>query len=507
MVLLVITNIILRDQWTKLEFIIKLFLSAEALASFNNRHPVGHCALGNFAPVITSTPVTAGKQDVSYSYLFTAEDVDAADIITLSAVTKPDWLTFNYTAGQKSATLTGTPLNTNIGNHPVTLRVSDGHVQRDQSFTIIVENVNDLPVVTSVPNTIVNEDEAYTYTLTVTDADVADVINITLNTKPSWLSFDYVAGNKTATLSGTPENSDVGSGTVDLSISDGNATVQHTYMLVVNPVNDAPVITAQTELLTDEDEAITLQKANFTITDEDNAATDITLSVKPGAHYTAEGLVVTPEANFNGELTVVVVASDPDLTSADFATTITVNPVNDEPVVTSTSPDLVASVASLYAYVFTAEDVDPNTTLVKSAVQIPSWLAFSPSTGVLTGTPAFNNVGQTLIILRVSDGIKEVDYSFIIDVSNPSGLNDLEAAGISIYPVPAKEFLTIEFERLSETTQLEIISTSGHTVKQVTIPANQTVYELDLNGINNGTYLLQLKNSTMNNIGRFVVAK
>ncbi len=286
-----------------------------------------------------------------------------------------------------------------------------------------------------------------------------------------------------------------------------HATVPYTYQLVVAPVNDAPVITAQIALSTDEDVAITLQKVDFTITDVDNPASDITLSVKPGAHYTANGLVVTPEANYNGQLTVIVVASDLSLSSADFAATITVNPVNDPPVVTSTNPDLVAHVGDLYAYVFTAEDADANTTLTKSAIQIPGWLAFSASTGVLTGTPAYTDDGQTLIILRVSDGIVNVDYNFIIDVQSASGLNDLESAGIRIYPVPAKEFLTIQFERLAEETQLEVISTGGQTIKQVTIPANQTTYELDLNGVNNGTYLLHLKNSTLNNIGRFVVTK
>ncbi len=481
--------------------------ASEANTFYNNKHPVGHCVLGNFAPVITSTPVTAAKQDIPYSYVFTVEDVDATDLIILTAVTKPDWLTFTFSAGQKSATLTGTPTNLTIGNYPVTLRVSDGHMQIDQSFTIIVENVNDLPVVTSTPNTLVNEDDPYTYTLTVTDADAADVIHMTVNSKPSWLAFDYTDGTKTATLSGTPTNSDVGSSTIDITIGDGTATVPYTYQLVVAPVNDAPEVTAQSALSTDEDVAITLQKSDFTITDVDNPASDLTLTVKSGAHYTAEGTVVTPEANFNGELTVIVSVSDLDLSSEDFEATITVNPLNDPPVVTSTTPDLTVNVGDLYAYVFTAEDADANATLTKSAVQIPSWLAFSASTGVLTGTPLFNNEGQTLIILRVSDGIVDVDFDFILDVNNPSGLNDLKSAGISIYPVPARDFLNIEFERLAEATQLEVISANGQTIKQVTIPANQSTYELDLNGVNNGTYLLHLKNSTLNNIGRFVVTK
>jgi len=481
--------------------------TTEALASYNNRHPAGHCALGNFAPIITSAPVTAATQDVNYSYTFTVDDIDVSDVIALSAVTKPEWLTFTYTAGQKSATLTGTPGNLNTGNHPVTLRVSDGHIQRDQSFTIIVDNVNDSPVVTSTPSTLVSEDEVYSYTLTVTDADVADVISMTVVTKPSWLNFDYVSGAKTATLSGTPQNADTGGSSVEISISDGHVTIQHAYQMVVNPVNDVPEITAQTELITDEDVAITLLKTNFTITDVDNSDSELTLTVKPGSNYTFEGTEVIPEANFSGQLTVMVSVSDLNGSSLDFAATITVEGVNDAPVVTSTSPDLSVYVGNLYAYVFTASDADEDATLTESVIQKPDWLVFSPSTGVLTGTPAIGDKGETLVILRVSDGIEDVDYDFILTVEGPDGLNDLESAGISIYPVPARDFLNIQFERLAEETQLEVISTSGKMIRQARIPANQSTYVLDLNDVENGTYLLHLKNSTLNNIGRIVVTK
>jgi len=44
----------------------------------------------NNAPIITSIPVTSVDEDDTYSYTFTANDVDAGDELTLSAPTLPD---------------------------------------------------------------------------------------------------------------------------------------------------------------------------------------------------------------------------------------------------------------------------------------------------------------------------------------------------------------------------------------------------------------------------------
>lgn len=287
---------------------------------YNAGSPVGHCAIDNYAPVITSTPVTATTQDLLYTYTFTVEDVDVANIIVLSAPTKPDWLTFNYVMGQKTATLTGTPTNAEVGDHPVVLQVSDGTVTKDQSFIITVADVNDVPTITS-----------------------------------------------TAILTG----------------------------------------------------------------------------------YVGE----------------------------------------------------------LYAYVLTASDIDANATLTFSAVTIPEWLTFDPGTGILTGTPAEGDKGDNEVLLRVTDGVEDVDQSFTIVVDGPNAINDLSAAGISLFPVPAKDHLTISFSNLAEDTQLDIISTAGNVVMKLTVQANQKNYKIDLSGLETGLYYMHIKNNTINNIGKFVITK
>jgi hypothetical protein len=467
--------------------------------------PTGHCSVKNYAPAITSIAKTTASQDSPYSYQFTVEDVDADDVIVLSAPTKPDWLNFNFSAGNKYAVLSGTPGNNNVGTFAVTLRVSDGTVQKEQSFNVVVSNVNDSPVITSEPTTSVNEDEAYSYTLTVTDADVNDVINMSVVTKPSWLNFSYTAGQKTATLSGTPLNGDEG-GTVTIDITDGTATIQESYTLTVNAINDAPFITGQAEITVEEETVVTLDMNDVTVTDVDNPASDLSLEVLAGQHYTFVNDVVTPEANFNGDLVVNVKVHDLDVASANFELHITYTPVNDPPVITSVPEDSVY-MGNLYAYVLTASDVD-NANLTFSVVEKPAWLAFSPSTGVLTGTPTQANVGQSLVLLRVSDGNLSVDQNFIVKVGGPLvGVSSFDAEGIKVYPVPAREFLNIRFDNLKQETYAEIISTSGSIVKKQIIAKDQVNTSIDLGGIESGTYLLRLRNNEMNAVGRILINK
>jgi hypothetical protein len=140
-------------------------------------------------------------------------------------------------------------------------------------------------------------------------------------------------------------------------------------------------------------------------------------------------------------------------------------------------------------------------------VEKPSWLAFSASTGVLTGTPTAADAGQHLVILRVSDGKVDVDQDFILTVNSPDGLDDLEAAGIRVYPVPARDFLEIQFSNLSESTRLEVINSGGSVVSKAVVPSGTDIYRLELNGVETGTYFLHIRNNSINNIGRIVVVK
>jgi hypothetical protein len=68
----------------------------------------------------------------------------------------------------------------------------------------------------------------YTYIITATDADAND-LTYSAVTKPSWLTF--MPG--THLLSGMPSSANVGANDVKLSVTDGIATVNQTFTIII----------------------------------------------------------------------------------------------------------------------------------------------------------------------------------------------------------------------------------------------------------------------------------
>ena len=274
---------------------------------YNARNPTGHCAAGNYAPNITSTPVTSATEDTQYAYTFEADDYDLGDLLTLSAQKKPSWLTFSWTTGQRTALLSGTPVNSNVGDTTVTLRVTDGTITKDQTFTLTVANTNDAPEITSTPVIEVDEGAAYSYTIVATDVDVNDVLTYAATVKPDWLSVNATTG----VVSGTPAHEDVGDHEVTVTVSDGTDEDTQEFTITVNSINVAPTITGQVSLSTNKNTALELTLTNFTVTDPDNDyPADFTLSVIDGDNYSVSGTTVTPDADYVGNINVGVQVSD-----------------------------------------------------------------------------------------------------------------------------------------------------------------------------------------------------
>jgi hypothetical protein len=187
---------------------------------------------GNEPPVITSQPITEVNEDAIYNYTITAED---SNPLQYSAIQKPTWLTFSASMH----TLTGIPLNSDVGVYPIQLRVSDGDEYVDQIFDLTVNNVNDTPVIISTPITTANTGDSYIYEFIAMDIDPADVLNYSIVSKPGWLTFEN-GGNK-GILTGEPTISNLGANSVILRVSDGHVDVLHGFTITVSdftPVQD-----------------------------------------------------------------------------------------------------------------------------------------------------------------------------------------------------------------------------------------------------------------------------
>ncbi|MCU8085751.1 beta strand repeat-containing protein, partial [Shewanella sp. SM23] len=380
----------------------------------------------NDAPTISSTAVTAAIQDTAYSYALTATDSDTGDSLTLSAVTKPSWLSFNATTGL----LSGTPSNADVGSHAVTLRVTDTDgLTADQSFSITVTNVNDAPTISSTAVTAATQDAAYSYSLVASDSDTGDSLTLSAVTKPSWLSFTAATG----LLSGTPSNADVGSHAVTLRVTDTDGlTAEQSFSITVTNVNDAPTISSTAITAATQDAAYSYI---LTATDSDTGDS-LTLSAvtKPSwlSFNTATGLLSGTPSNADvGSHAVLLRVTDTDGLTAEQSFSITVTNVNDAPTISSTAVTAATQDAA-YSYNLVVSDSDTGDSLTLSAVTKPSWLSFNAATGLLSGTPSNADVGGHAVLLRVTDtdGLT-AEQSFSITVTNINDAPTISSTAIT----------------------------------------------------------------------------
>jgi gliding motility-associated-like protein len=115
------------------------------------------------------------------------------------------------------------------GSASITVRITDAQsLFVETTIPVTVNNIQDAPVFTSTPVIVGAQDVPYTYPITVTDVDLADVLTVSsIVALPSWLTLTN-QGNGTATLSGTPLAANIGTSGVALKVTDdkGNSTNQ-----------------------------------------------------------------------------------------------------------------------------------------------------------------------------------------------------------------------------------------------------------------------------------------
>jgi len=75
---------------------------------------------------------------------------------------------------------------------------------------------------------------------------------------------------------------------------------------------------------------------------------------------------------------------------------------------------------NIYTYNFKAVDSNQGDNLTFSAHSLPNWLNFNNETGVLSGLPTSNEIGNHSVRLTASDGLENVDQEFTISVSSKS---------------------------------------------------------------------------------------
>jgi hypothetical protein len=197
----------------------------------------------NDAPTFASSPTLQVLEDEEYSYFVSILDPDFGDRVFVAADTVPSWLTYNSILKK----LSGTPTNSEVGEHSIQFSVTDSFgATSTQAFTLTVQNVNDNPTL-EVPlsDKIFEEDKLAEFTIdgsTFADVDLSDTLTFGASLSsggglPSWLTFDPT----TRKFSGTPKSGDIGTIEIALTATDsGGLSASDTFNLQVVNTNHAP---------------------------------------------------------------------------------------------------------------------------------------------------------------------------------------------------------------------------------------------------------------------------
>jgi VCBS repeat-containing protein len=235
------------------------------------------------------------------------------------------------------------------------------------------------------------------------EGDTLEIVSVQGATNGS-VTFDSVAG----TVTFTPNADYFGPASFTYTISDGNGgTDTATVNLYVASVNDLPVITVETDgypdedgrLVTNEDVALTIDAADFGVTDVEDGTVTPSLSANNGTvTLDANGnLVYNPDANWFGDDVITVTATDSDGGTTSTTIPVRVLPVNDAPIANDDTGDDVITLGG------TANDwgtLEADGTITVNVDGV---------TGTISGTSALNF--QTGTDYGIGSGGNEVDWN------------------------------------------------------------------------------------------------
>jgi hypothetical protein len=176
---------------------------------------------------------------------------------------------------------------------------------------------NTAPILTSVNDTIINEDTSVI--LSISDVSVSDAENDTLSLGIA--AGDHYSVNGTTI---TPDADFNDTLFVSVYVSDGELNSDTLSMTIaVTAVNDAPVLISVNDTTINEDEVLILSLDDVTASDVEDD--ELLLVVFTGDNYSVDGTTITPDAGFSGTLTVSVSVSDGELISNSMDMIITVS--------------------------------------------------------------------------------------------------------------------------------------------------------------------------------------
>ncbi len=385
---------------------------------------------------VNDTPILS----VSTNDITLTEDFTTTIPITVTATdTDGDTPTISViqsTLGVVTAVATSNAVNVSsilnaYGRTTLTISLSDGTTSTSTQVAVTVTPLNDPPTlavsinrlvliedfINVVPISVIRGDiDGDTLTLSVTES-TAGVVNATTTTAGVNVSrIDNANGRTTLTI----------------NIFDGTINVSTEVVVIVDEVNDTPILSVSKNALALTEDFVTTETIVIMTSDIDNDTLTISLTQSTlgvvTAVATSNAVNVSSILNVNGRTTLMISLSD-GTTSTSTQVAVTVNAVNDTPTV------------SIFANPLTLnEDFADETTIAIVTDVENNTLTFSvieSTTGVIKVTTSTSEVrissiananGQTTLTITVIDGAINVSTQVAVTIIS---VNDTPTFNVS----------------------------------------------------------------------------
>jgi VCBS repeat-containing protein len=446
----------------------------------------------NDAPIANTDNVTT-LEDVAITIDALGNDTDSdGDALTITQADNGS----NGTVNIVNNKLVYTPNNDFYGNDTFTYTITDGNGETSSaSVNVNVLPINDAPIA-NPDNATTNEDTPVVIDVIANDTDI-DGLNIELQ------SVNHGA-NGTVTIVGgkavyTPNANFVGTDTFTYAVTDNNGGLATgTVTVTVNPINDAPVA-VDDSATTDEDTPVTIDVLN---NDTDVDGDTLTVeSVTDGSNGTTSidvdgNIVYTPNADFTGTDTFEYTITDGNETHTGTVT-VTVNPVNDNPVANDDSAITNEDTAVTIDVLANDNDVDGDTILIDFATNgqngtttvVNNQVVYTPNPNFF-GTDSFT----TYVITDGQGGQAQANVTVeVLPINDdPVAVNDTAFTSEDI-PVTID---VINNDTDIEGDTLELFSTNNGSNGTVSMVGGKAVYtpNAGFNGTDTFTYVVSDQN-------------
>jgi PGF-pre-PGF domain-containing protein len=261
------------------------------------------------APILDLIGDKAIDENTVLSFNVFAADGDG-DSITYSAVGLPPGASFNKNSGA----FVWTPGYSAAGTYYVKFIATAGGLTDSETIEIRVNNINRVPVLSSIGNKAVNENELLSFVVSGKDPD-GDELAYSVIGLPSGASFNADSG----VFTWTPSYTSSGDYSVTFRVTDGTITDLETITIIVGDIDRSPVLNAIGSKVIDENSLLSFA-ISATDPDGDNVVYSAA-NLPSGASFANTGAFSwTPDIGAAGTYDITFTAESKGLTDSDTIT-------------------------------------------------------------------------------------------------------------------------------------------------------------------------------------------